>query len=431
MNSQARKVVITGIGPISSCGIGRENLWQSLLNKDIKLTKENFEIDGEVLDSFYLHKISNFNINNFGIDEKSINLVKSWKEGEDDIDLYYLIAAIQLALQDSCLLDGIEKDEVGLILGHGNPGLEQYWEKTFNETYEILKKEKNISKADYFKRFFDTFVKTAYDLQTYMYLFHVGRMFNLHGFQLFLNNACSSGLYALEIASQMIKNDRGKVAIVATAGRSRYYKYLWFKKANYPYAVDGKIKPFDKSANGIVLGDGAVAFIVEELEHAISRKANIYGEYLGGDFCSESWKVVLPAINESYYEGVIEKALTNCNCKKEDIDILNPHGTGLTIVDKYEARAINSVFGDKKPLISVFKPYIGHCIGASALLETAILLLSLKNNIVLPTLNYSGVDQKLNLQVVTEMKKQKLKKVMKTCCAIAGFDAAAIFQKIE
>jgi 3-oxoacyl-(acyl-carrier-protein) synthase len=124
--------------------------------------------------------------------------------------------------------------------------------------------------------------------------------------------------------------------------------------------------------------------------------------------------------------------MTFSNINKNNIDLLAAHGTGNSVIDKYEAKAIADIFGvkPKKPFITTFKPYIGHNLGGSALLETAILLLCLENQLVLPVLNTQEVDEKMKIDIVKEKIKTELKTVMKISCAFAGYNAAAIFKRI-
>lgn len=426
-----KRVVITGIGPISSLGLGVEGFWNSILKGETNIAKERFSLDGQNIDEFYKHKVADFNIYDFFSDKSELDNIVQWKGDSRDIDLEHILVAIKLALEDSALIYNTERNNISLVIGHGNPGLEDFWEKLYSETFDIFNNaEVKLSKVQYFKTFYDRFVKTSYDLQTYMYLFHVAKIFKLYGQHIFINNACSSGLYALDIAQNLISTNKCNTAIIAASGRSKIFKYLWFKQFGYPYAKDGKIKSFSSEADGLVLGDGTIALVIEDLSHAIDRKAKIYGEYLGGSFQSESWKVTLPAINKSTYRDIMRDALNKCNLTPENINHLNPHGTGLKIVDQYEIKAINSIF--KNINISAFKPYIGHCIGASALLETAIALLSLKNNIIPGMLHNSPIGfKKSMINFVTKTRKIKLNYVMKTCCAIAGFDSAVIFKKYE
>jgi 3-oxoacyl-(acyl-carrier-protein) synthase len=300
--------------------------------------------------------------------------------------------------------------------------------------YEMLidKKRKEVLKKDFFDEYYRKFLKIGYDIQTFADLFHIARVFNIHNYSLFINNACASGLYALEAASQIIKNSQAKAVVVAAADHPDIYKYIWFKSLNI-YSRDGIIRPFCRDSNGLVFGDGGVGIVVEDLEHARKRHAPIYAEYCGGGFDLEGWRITVPQIGSDSYQKAITKALQQSNVEKKEIDLLCPHGIGSQPIDYYEAKAINDTFGlnPKKPLITAFKPYVGHNLGGSALLETATLLLSLKNNLIPPTLNCENIDPKFNIDLVKEKKECKLKTVMKICCAFAGFNAAAIFRKLD
>ena len=113
--------------------------------------------------------------------------------------------------------------------------------------------------------------------------------------------------------------------------------------------------------------------------------------------------------------------------------MINPHGVALKVTDGYEARAITDVFGKnaKKPFITSLKPYVGHNLGGSAVIESIALLLSLENNLILPTLNCDEVDPAHNIQLVRKLLPHSLKTVMKLSCGFAGYNAAAIFKKLD
>ncbi len=429
-----KRIVITGIGPISSVGIGKDEFWKGILQKRINLKLEKCFIGNEQWDSFHLHKIDKFNIADFGIDKDKLNDIKEWKEGEEVIDLSYLIAAVKLALDDSKLKYNSEDNRISLVLAHENIGLMPFGFKVSNLAYEMLidKRKNEISKKVFFDEFYRKFLKSGYDVQTFADLFHVARVFNVHSYSLFLNNACASGLYALEAASQIIKQGQASAVVVATADCSDIYKYLWFKNLKI-YSPDGKIRPFAKNSNGLVFGDGGAGIVMEDLFSAQNRNAQIYAEYIGGGFNLEGWKITVPQIGSDSYQKAIQSAFKNSYIDKNEIDFLCPHGIGSQPIDYYEAKAITDVFGlsPKKPLITAFKPYLGHNLGSSALLETVALLLSLNNNVIPPTLNCDTLDPKFNISLVKERKEIKLNMAMKICCAFAGYNAASIFKKID
>jgi len=424
------RVVITGLGPIASVGIGKDRFWQGITQKKLNLKLEECLIDGELWDKYYVHKVENFDISKFGIDKDKLNEIKDWKEGEEIVDLNYLIAAVKLALDDSGLKYDGEDNGISLVLAHENIGLMPFGFKISNIAYEMLSKER-LPKKDFFDKFYCKFLKSGYDVQSFADLFHVAKVFNIHNYSLFINNACASGLYAIEAASQIIRTGQAKAVVIAASDHPDIYKYLWFKELGI-YSKDGIIRPFCKDSKGLVFGDGGAGIVLEDLEHAKKRKANIYAEYLGGGFDLEGWKITVPQIGNNSYQKAMEGCLKRSGLNNKDIDLLCPHGVGSQPIDFYEAKAITDAFGKnpQKPLITTFKPYVGHNLGSSALLESVILLLSLKNNVIPPTLNCDTIDPKFNISLVNQKKETKLEVAMKICCAFAGFNAATIFKKL-
>ncbi len=424
-----KRVVITGVGPLSSIGSGKNDFWNAILNRKTNVSKETFKIDGEIWDSFYSHKIKNFDINNYHIDPSRLEEIKLWKNNEVILDLFYLIAVTNLALEDSGLIFDNEYNDIGLVLSHENPGLDQFAEKSFNVSYEILNKKINSSKKEFFNEAYQKCHKTVYDLQTFMFLFHVGKTLGIHGCSFFLNNACASGLYALEEASLMIKGGHCPAVIIGASDYPDIYKYLWFKSLGM-YARDGKIKPFSSRADGFVFGDGGAGIVLEDLGHALNRGANIYAEYLGGSFTFEGWKVAFPAVGRKYYVRTINKVLEKLNLSTNEIDLIVPHGVGLKISDQYEAEGLIEIFGkNERPFYSAFKPYIGHNLGASSLLETIILILGIKNQVIPPTLNCENKDKETLINLITDTVSFPINNVIKTVSAFAGFDGVVVLRK--
>ena len=432
MNNRQR-IVITGIGPISSVGIGRKKFWEGILNKNLNVEIEECNLDGELWDKFYLHKVRDFDINKFGIDKSKLNDIRDWKEGEEITDLNYLIAAIKLALDDSGLEYENDNNGIGLVLAHENLGLMPFGFKISELAYDMLisKKKSELSKKDFYDSFYKKFLKSGYDVQAFADLFHIARVFNVHDYSLFINNACASGLYALESACQIIRSKQAKRVVVAASDIPEIYKYLWFRDLGI-YADDGIVRPFSRDSKGLVFGDGGIGIVMETLEDARKRGASIYAEYLGGGFDLEGWKITVPQIGSKSYQKAMINAFKQSGLEKEDINLVCPHGVGSGPIDYYEAKAITDIFGEnpESPLITTFKPYIGHNLGGSALLESAILLLSLKNNIIPETLNCDEVDPRFNISLIKQTKKKELTTAMKICCAFAGFNAATVFKKI-
>ncbi|MFC1501050.1 hypothetical protein ACFL58_01195 [Elusimicrobiota bacterium] len=139
----------------------------------------------------------------------------------------------------------------------------------------------------------------------------------------------------------------------------------------------------------------------------------------------------MPKVGSDSYQNAIKDALFLSKTDKKDINLICPHGVGSHVTDYYESKAINDVFGNSLPSITAFKPYIGHTLGASALLETAILLLCLDKQTILPTLNCDNPNPEYKIQPVKEITETKLDKVIKVSAAFAGYNGAAVFGKNE
>ncbi len=441
-----KRTVITGVAPLCSLGIGKEALWDAVVKGRTHVVEDRFLMGDELSEPFYFHKMDDdFDISSFGFDAKTLQWITEWKQGYIDMDLMYLAAAVKLAITDSGLKYDSGNNDIGLVLTHENPGLENFFERVASLTYDYMQNEsavgghsskkmaQKINKKDVLGHVYSQCEILGYDMQTFMYLFFVAKLFSIHGFSLFLNNACASGLYALEIARQQILLGRCPAVIVAGADRPRMaYKHLWFKNNNL-YATDGLIKPFCKNRNGFVFGDASTGLVLEDYEHAKARGASIYGEYLGGGFNLECGKVTLPDVTQDYYKRCIETAINDSGVSKDKIDLIVPHGIGTSITDLHEARTISTSFANlsEPPLVTAFKPYFGHNLGGCALLETVLLLLAMKHDYVPRTLNCEPVDPKINLNLAVRSVSKPLRTVMKMSCGFAGYNGVSILRKIE
>ncbi|MCX5696994.1 MAG: beta-ketoacyl synthase N-terminal-like domain-containing protein [Candidatus Omnitrophica bacterium] len=421
----SKRIVITGLGPFSAIGTGKDDVWDSVLRKYTGLTQEEFVLDGKLVDKYFVHKIKEFNIEKFGIDKQILEDILRWKDRREPQDLFYLMAAAKLALDDGRI--NIDRNRIGLVLAHENPGLDEFYADLINEFYKLRQEDK----TGFFKGINEGFAKRGHDLQTFVFLYFVAKALDIHGYSLFINNACASGLFAVETGADIIRSGKCDCVIVAASDKSSIFKQSWFRRLEM-YPEDGLIKPFAKNRDGFVLGDGGAGIMLESLDSALKRKAHIYAEYLGGAFHMEAWKISIPDMGGNSYSTVIESALKNSAVNRKSIDLLVPHGVATPVTDAYEAKAITDVFGKnpKKPLITALKPYIGHNLGSTALLETVILLLSLENNTIPPTLNCQIPDAKLNISPVRDLIKTKLNTVMKTACGFAGYNGAAVFGKL-
>lgn len=426
-----KRVVITGIGIIASPGIGKELFWDGLKRLNLGLERVQKFLGDEIWEEYFLYKINNFRISNFFSNKSQLKYIEEWKEGEHNPDLLLFIAAIKLSLMDA-RLDVNNKEvteQISLIVSHENPGLEQFIARLFEEAFLISKKSPEIQRIDFYRELYKNSVKLAYETQSFMFLFHLAKIFNINNQSLVINNACASGLYAIDLAKDAILAGKAKKVVVVAGDCPDIYKHLWFKKLNM-YSYEGKIKAFDRDSKGFILGEGAVAFLLEDYECALVRNAKIYAEYIGGDFQLDNWSVLYPNVESNFLALSIKNALKKTKIVPKQIDLICAHGAATKLSDVYEAKSIKKIFKDNAP-VTTFKSYVGHNLGGSSLLELAILMLCLDHKIILPVLNTTDILDELRSSLVKKVIHVDLKIVMKICTAFAGFNASLIFKRID
>lgn len=427
MSKKSQKIVITGIGPVTPLGIGRNEIYKGVLSKKDGLFLRESKLTEDVWDKSYVHLVKEFDINKFDIDKNDLEYIKNWKEGEHNRDLLFMLGAVKLACDDGGVNYQEKNNNLSMIVAHENPGLEQCLMKTYKEAFSLYQKNTGLSEYKFYEKIFSSTLKSGYESQSFMTLFHIARTFNIKNYSLLLNNACASGLFAIDAASDLLKLGKAKQVIVVAGDCPDVFKTIWLKSINM-YQEDGKIKPFDLAGKGFVMGEGATAFIVENYESAKERNARIYAEYLGGGFNLEGWGVTTPMIGGQFYQNVLKDAFLVSGLHSRDIGLVCAHGVGTLSSDYYEAKAITDVFGEGSVPITALKPYIGHNLGGSNLIELAILLLSLENQMIPPILNTKNPNDNLGLDLVLEQRREDVDIIMKTCCAFAGYNAASIFK---
>ena len=434
MSSQKR-VVITGLGPICSLGAGCRQVWQNLRAGNTNRQTHNQIIRDEECFSFPLQMVPEQALAGITLPESARRVIKQKQEGESDADLKLLLSAIQLALADSRLRYDENANDIGLVFTHESPGVDKVMEKMFTLATELIYNPSKLARLAGIGAICENLVsqvgQNVYEMQSFIYLYFVAKAFNLHGYSLYVNNACASGLFAIEAAAKQIRAGNSSVMVVVGGDHPTFFtKYLWFKKMGL-YAKDGEMRPFDRKRRGIVLGDGATAMIVEERDHAIQRGAQIYAEYLGGGFRLEGGHAVLPDINNPSYLEAVSDAFHTTSLAPSQVDLLVPHGVGTGLGDTCEADVITRAFGElpDTPLITAFKGYVGHNLGGSAMLESALLLLAMSHGMVPPTRNCDSPDPKLKIKPVHEWRSANLRIGMKIATGFAGYHAAALFQR--
>src|SRR4030066_763773 len=306
-----RRVVVTGLGVVSSVGIGKDEFWKSIINGKSGISKIT-SFNTKELRCHYAGEIKNFIPEDFIVKRKIQFLGRTSQ---------LAIAASSLTLKDSRLsLRNISKERIGVFVGT------TMGERPLEESIDIWIKEgaDKISKSKILQ-------STPNNLSA-----NIANYFRLQGPNYLIPTACAAGNYAIGYGFDLIKKGDIDYAVV---GGSDSFSKVAFCGFHRLYAIaPEKCQPFDKNRKGMLVGEGAGILVLEAIESALERKANIYAEILGYGISCDAHHMT--ASHVEGLEKVIRKALKEADIQKEEEDYINAHGTGTPGNDKIECTAI-------------------------------------------------------------------------------------------
>lgn|GEM_PF-555965 len=444
----ARAVVITGVGPVTGSGIGADALLATVATGMPAPISYTDVVAGQVWATFPAFCAGPIDLPMFGLPPDTGRRLASYGVATHR-ELHTLLAASRLALTDARLDYDPHDNCIGIVVTCEAPGVDAYVREVATLACELAasslpanivasEKEGLLVPRDrhaLLDLLFARHATAVYNLQSFMYPFLMASLLGLHGPATFLNHACASGLYALEVAAQSIRAGHTPIVVVAGADFPlSAAKYRWFHDQGL-YADDGRMKPFDVRRNGIVFGDGGTALVLEDAEHARRRDAPVYGEYLGGGFAQEAWKIFLPEPSTRYLQRAIGDALEHAGCTAGQIAIICAHGAATPLGDMAEARALTTIWPDPvhRPPIVALKPYVGHNLGGSALMELGLALLTMRQGWVPAMPNITSPDPALGLTPLTEPYSLDISYplLLKVAIGFAGYLAAAVVRVIN
>ncbi|TYS60615.1 beta-ketoacyl synthase [Bacillus infantis] len=407
------KVFISGTSMISSNGVGTSSVWKSILSQKIEVVKRKYILfDGTEIE-YPVYPMPPLSLEEW-MTRNCFAWVKEEKLDED-MDFILLYIAANLAMKDAKIKNG---ENVALIIGHENVGVNNLINKVLqshpSNDYSPIQSF-NQYKKDYFK------------LQTFPHLFYLAKALGVDGAHFIINNACASGLHAMEIGSSLIRTGQVDKAIIVCGDYAHVTEHMWLSEKGFS-SKKGVIKPFDKYRDGAVLGDGAAAVVLESSRSVLDRKATVLSEYHGSVFQHDHWKLNLPDVTSNKYSKTIQRALVNFD---GDIDLLIPHGAGIPLWDKYESNEIQKAFNNLHlPTTTALKGYFGHTLGANSLLELCVGIQAMLTHTVPPVINHSHSDPNINLPLEDKIAKKQINSVLKTVSAYGGFNAATIIKSV-
>ena len=406
-----RRVVVTGVGPITPIGIGKDEFWGNLtagksgigMITQFDTTDFNVKIAGEVKD---------FEFGKYG----------DKKEGKRmDRVTQFAVAAAKLAIEDAKLdLEKIDAPRCGVCVGTGIGGIHTFLEQSLKYG------DKGPSKISPF------FIPMQIPN---MPAGQIGIAFGFKGPNTAIVTACATGTNCIGDALRTIQyGDAGceaSISPVAVAGFANM-KALSTNNEN----PEGASRPFDKNRDGFVMGEGSGVILLEELEHAKARGAHIYAELVGYGLTCDAYHITAPDPSGETPAACFVNAIKDAGLQPEDIDYINAHGTSTARNDEGESLAIKKVFGEHayKLAVSSNKSMIGHLLGAAGGVEAIATVLTIENGVIPPTINYQEPDTEhgLDLDYVPNVaRKAEVKAALSNNLGFGGHNACIIFKKYE
>ena len=409
-----RRVAVTGLGIISSCGNTIDDFSFNLMagKSGVRRISSAFssllsikvaaEVDFNPLDYF----------------------IKKQAAGMDRVNQFALAAASQAWKDSELSLDAKEKERAGVYIGCGTGG-----GNTIEDLYDQLFKHN----ADRVKPL------TVLMVMNNASAAHISIEYGLSGPCLTLSTACASSANAIGEAFRQVRD--GYVDVMLAGGAEAFLTYGGFRSweslrvlaAEDPEDPSKSCKPFSKNRTGLVPGEGAAIVALEEMERAVRRGAPIYAELIGYGSTSDAGHITRPSL-EGQARAMAE-AIKEAGLLPEDIDYINAHGTATEWNDLVETQAIKKVLGDyaRHVPVSSTKSMHGHTMGAAGAIEFIVALLVIKNQALPPTINLDQPDPECDLDYVPNIGRKgvKVNTVMSNAFAFGGTNAALIAGKMK
>jgi beta-ketoacyl-acyl-carrier-protein synthase II len=408
-----RRVVVTGMGVVSPIGNDLETVWSNLANGRSGI--------GEITHfdtTPYEHKA--------GGEVRDFDVTKYWNFKDarrTETTVHFAVAAAKMAVADSGLEINEENHyDVGVIFGSGGGG-----QGLFISNQESWHSKGARSVSPFF------IANGLVDASSGTIAIETGAK----GHNFCPVSACSTGTTSIGEAAEAIR--RGDcIAVIAGSAESPLLELVHIGFTNMrglgtplPGRPIGTVsRPFDRTRDGFVLGEGAGALILEDLELAKARGAKIYAEVVGYGSAADGFDMIAPADRGEGSARAMKMALERRGVPAGEVGMINPHGTSTPLGDKRESEAIWSAFGNHTPeiLISATKSMTGHMMGAAGAFEGIATVLSLHHQAVPGTLNYLEPDPECNITVVTETIETPLRYALSNNIGLGGHNAAVIFE---
>ncbi len=416
MNFPFKRVVVTGLGALTPIGNNVTEYWNSLTNG---VSGADFikQFDADKFKTKFACELKNFKVEDY-LDRKEIKKL-------DRFSQIAMVAATEAVTNAGLDNDNLDKEKIGVIWSSGIGGMITFIEEM---TY--------YNQGDGTPRFNPFFIpKLILDIAAG----HISMKYGFRGINFATVSACASSTHGLIDAFTYIR--LGKANAVVTGGSEAVVTQSGIGGFNAMKALSERnddpktaSRPFDLDRDGFVLGEGGAAIVLEELEHAKARGANIICEIVGGGMTADAYHLTAPHPDGLSVINAMNLALEDAGMTAADVDYINVHGTSTPIGDIAEIKAIEKVFGEHayQLNISSTKSMTGHLLGAAGAIEAVAAILAVKNNLVPPTINHftddPAFDPRLNF-TFDKAQSREVRAALSNTFGFGGHNATVLFKK--
>lgn len=409
-----KRVVIAGMGTINPIGHNVNETWESIKNKECGIQEISL-IDSSTYKTKFDAEIKNYDPNEF-FDPKTA-------KRNDRYTQLGMIAAREAVKDSGITPENSDYSRIGTYFSSGIGGL-----TTIQEQCKIYFEKGNT-------RVSPLFIPMGI---SNMAAGTIAIEYGFKGESMSIVTACASSAHAIGEAYRAIQ--LGEEDIILAGGSEASINEVALagfenmKALTHATEVNRASIPFDAERSGFVMGEGAGAIILEELEHAKARGAKIYAELIGYGSTTDAYHITSPSPDGEGGANAMKRALKNANIKPEEVDYINAHGTSTHLNDATETKAIKTAFGEhaKKLMVSSTKGNTGHLLGGAGVLEAIISVKAINDSLVPPTINYKVKDEECDLDIVpNEPRKADIKVAMSNSLGFGGHNATIILRKYE
>ena len=410
-----KRVVVTGMGLVGPLGHSIEEYWNNLLKGTCGIGPITL-FDASDYKTQIAAEVKNFEVTDY--------LEKREARRMDRFTQFAVVAAMKAMENSGMDINAVDRDKVGVIAASGIGGM-----TTYEEQCQLLLEHGPRRVSPFFIPMLISDIAPGY----------ISIKYGFKGVNYATTSACASSSHAIGEAFNHIRY--GKATAILTGGSEAPVNKMGIAGFNALKAISTRndepeksSRPFELNRDGFVMGEGGAIILLEELEHAKARNANIYGEIVGVGFTADAFHITQPVPGGEGAARAMKIAMQDANIQPEEVDYINAHGTSTSFNDKTETEAIKSVFGDLAYNldISSTKSMIGHLLGASGVFEAIATILTIQNSEIHPTINYDTPDPECDLDYVpNESRKKNVDIALSNSFGFGGHNVCLAFNKFK